>query len=124
MSRIRGRDTKPELVLRKAVWAQGARYRLASALPGKPDLIFPGRRIAVFVDGCFWHGCPDHGTMPKTNREFWETKLSRNKERDLQVTDQLRKMGWTVLRSWEHEVIANAEEVACRIVAALSWSTQ
>ena len=124
MSRIRGRGTKPELALRKAVWARGGRYRLTGSLPGKPDLIFPGPRVAVFVDGCFWHGCPDHGVMPKTNRDFWTTKLNGNKERDLRVTARLQEMGWTVLRYWEHEVAADAEEVAGRIVTALGRRAQ
>lgn len=124
MSRIRGRDTKPELALRKAVWARGRRYRLSYPIPGKPDLVFPGQRVAVFVDGCFWHGCPEHGTLPKTNREFWTSKLNQNKERDVRVTMQLRKMGWKVLRYWEHEVSTNLDDVADTIIAALSGSRQ
>ena len=120
MSRIRGRDTKPELVLRKAVWALGGRYRLAYPVPGRPDLVFPGPKLAVFVDGCFWHGCPEHGAIPKTNNEFWASKLNRNKERDVRVTAQLRESGWTVLRYWEHQVLANADEVTARVLSALN----
>ncbi len=104
MSRIRGKDTKSELILRRALWSQGLRYRLKSKLPGKPDIVFPGARVVVFVDGCFWHGCPEHATAPKTNRKFWSKKLKANKDRDLRVTHELEEMGWTVLRFWEHEV--------------------
>ena len=81
--------------------------------------MFPKARIAVFVDGCFWHGCPEHGAMPKTNSEFWVSKLSRNKERDLRVTNELHVMGWNVLRYWEHDVSANASEMADKIIAVL-----
>lgn len=93
---------------------------MAGSIPGKPDLIFVGPRVVVFMDGCFWHSCPDHGMMPKTNSNFWTSKLNRNKERDLRVTAQLQEMGWTVLRFWEHEVTADAEEVARRIMTAIS----
>ncbi|WP_223146796.1 very short patch repair endonuclease [Methylomonas fluvii] len=75
MSRIRDKNTKPELALRKALWNAGLRYRLKSDLLGRPDLYFPGRRLVIFVDGCFWHGCPEHCQMPVENRAFWEEKL-------------------------------------------------
>ncbi|BBO80425.1 very short patch repair endonuclease [Desulfosarcina ovata subsp. sediminis] len=104
MSRIQGKNTKPELILRKALWACGMRYRLKSRLPGRPDLYFPGKKLAVFVDGCFWHGCPDHCQAPKTNHSFWQKKLSNNKERDKEVNLLLKNEGWRVLRFWEHEV--------------------
>lgn len=104
MSRIRGKDTKPEIVLRKLLWAAGCRYRLKNRLPGRPDIVFPRSKLAVFVDGCFWHGCPKHAVMPKTNRAFWRKKLSRNMQRDREVNHQLRKMGWRVVRLWEHQV--------------------
>lgn len=104
MSRIQGKDTKPELILRKALWASGMRYRLKNRLPGRPDLYFPGRKLAIFVDGCFWHGCPDHCKVPETNRSFWEKKISKNKARDNEVDLLLKNEGWRVLRFWEHEV--------------------
>jgi len=119
MSRIRGKDTKPELVLRKLLWSAGHRYRLKSRLPGKPDIVFPRSKVAVFIDGCFWHGCPKHAVLPKTNRAFWRRKLSRNIQRDQEVNRQLRKMSWRVVRLWEHEVEANPKrckrEVAKRL---------
>ena len=104
MSRIRGRDTQPEILLRKALWSAGYRYRLKSKLPGKPDILFPGRKVAIFVDGCFWHGCPDHSARPKTNAVFWSSKIDKNIDRDRKVTALLTAMGWKVVRIWEHEL--------------------
>ncbi len=79
-------------------------WRRNCLLPGKPDFVFPKERIVVFVDGCFWHACPIHGTIPKTNREFWEKKISRNSERDKEVNRQLSDKGWRVVRIWQHEL--------------------
>lgn len=107
MSRIRGRDTKPEVTLRKALWGMGFRYRLKSKLPGKPDLVFPRYRTVVFIDGCFWHKCPVHFQMPKKNRQFWEDKISANVERDERVVKELTDQGWKVVRIWEHQVKDN-----------------
>lgn len=115
MSRIKGRNTGPELRLRKVLWRRGIRYRLNSEITGRPDLVFPKQRVAVFVDGCFWHGCPQHGSRPKANSAFWNDKIERNIERDRFVTEELQRQGWTVLRFWEHEVESNVADVADRI---------
>jgi len=104
MSRIRRKDTTIEISLRKELWHSGVRYRLGSHLFGKPDLTFPQAYVAVFVDGCFWHGCPLHGGTPKSNVQFWTRKLERNKVRDIGVTETLEQMGWLVLRYWEHDI--------------------
>ncbi|MGO8243527.1 very short patch repair endonuclease [Rhizobium johnstonii] len=105
MSRNKGRNTRPEIKLRSALHAAGLRFRIHRRdLPGSPDIVFPAARIAVFVDGCFWHGCPIHGAKPKTNEEFWASKLARNRLRDHEVGLQLSGLGWHVLRIWEHEV--------------------
>jgi DNA mismatch endonuclease (patch repair protein) len=120
MSRIRGRDTKHELILRKALWSAGLRYRLKSKLPGQPDLFFSGGKVAVFVDGCFWHRCPEHFQWPKTRSEFWKNKIGRNVERDREINGQLRKMDWTVVRIWEHEIRDDLKNVVKRIGQALS----
>lgn len=122
MSRIKGKDTKPELRLRKFLWTLGYRYRLKSRLPGKPDLVFSGSKVVIFVDGCFWHGCLVHRVYPKTNSDFWEKKLKRTIEIDQQVNEQLIKQGWKVLRFWEHEVERNLEECIARIISALNES--
>lgn len=104
MSRIQGRNTKPEMTLRKALWGLGYRYRLESKLPGKPDLVFPRYRTVVFIDGCFWHKCPLHFQMPKKNYRFWKNKIESNVTRDKQVTRNLHKDGWKVVRIWEHQI--------------------
>lgn len=119
MARVKGTNTGPERRLRSALWRRGLRYRLGARLPGKPDLVFPRARLAVFVDGCFWHRCPLHATYPKTNRAFWEEKLRSNVERDRRVDERLAAMGWRVLRFWEHEVEADVEDVAKRIAMAV-----
>lgn len=103
MSRIRGHGTKPEIVVRRLVHGLGYRYRLhARNLPGRPDLVFRPRRKAIFVHGCFWHqhNCK-RGTRPKANKQFWATKLERNRARDVDVVRSLRILGWNVLIVWE-----------------------
>lgn len=104
MSRVRGRDTKPEMRVRRALHAAGLRYRLqARELPGRPDIVFRRVKVAVFVHGCFWHrhpGC-DHARMPKSRTEFWEGKLGGNVERDARNVAELEAAGWTVLTVWE-----------------------
>lgn len=101
-------DTGPERRLRSALHALGLRFRkdypIATAdRRVRPDVVFTRARICVFCDGCFWHSCPEHASMPQTNREFWERKLERNVERDRQVDRALATEGWTVMRTWEHE---------------------
>lgn len=104
MARIRSADTTPELRLRAILWAAGLRYRLRPRLPGTPDIAFLGPRVAVFVDGCFWHGCPEHYRAPATNPGYWAEKLRRNRNRDVDVDEKLSRLGWRVLRIWEHDV--------------------
>ena len=104
MSKVRGGDTKPEIIFRKALWREGLRYRLRYKLFGRPDIVFPGPKVAVFVDGCFWHGCPEHYRPPKTRTEWWKNKIAGNKKRDLEVTQHLEKLGWKVLRFWTHDL--------------------
>ena len=103
----RSRDTKPELAVRSAVHRRGIRFRVSvrpqPELPRTADLVLRKSRIAVFVDGCYWHGCPEHHTQPATNSEFWADKIARNVERDAETTTYLQQAGWTVLRFWEHE---------------------
>lgn len=103
LSRMPSTDTAPELRLRAALHALGLRFRLRSRLPGRPDVVFTRVKIAVFVDGCFWHSCPQHAVTPKNNRDWWVAKLQRNTERDREKDDALRLLGWSVVRVWEHE---------------------
>ena len=119
MSRIKSRDTKPELRLRRALWALGLRYRLGASVIGRPDVVFKSAKLAVFVDGCFWHGCPRHGVMPKNNRDFWRKKIGGNVERDRRVNDLLRAAGWGVLRFWEHDVDSDLQNVLSAVAAAV-----
>jgi DNA mismatch endonuclease (patch repair protein) len=115
MSRIRGKDTIPEMLLRKNLWNLGLRYRLHYKLPGRPDIVFVASRITIFVDGCFWHGCPEHGVRPKTNSTFWNKKIQGNIERDKKNQLQLNEQGWTVLRFWEHEIEKDPTGISKRI---------
>jgi DNA mismatch endonuclease, patch repair protein len=106
MSRIRGRDTAPELMVRRGLHRQGLRFRLQARLPGRPDLVFPRHRTVLFVHGCFWHrheGC-SQATTPSSNKEFWSKKFSENIERDIRVKRQLEKIGWRVIVVWSCEL--------------------
>jgi DNA mismatch endonuclease (patch repair protein) len=103
MSAIRSENTKPEIALRKALWAKGLRFRKYYGKE-KIDISFPSKRLAIFVDGCFWHGCPVHSNLPKTHKEYWYPKLKMNKERDKAKNKRLEAQGWKVLRFWEHEL--------------------
>lgn len=102
MKAVRGRDTKPELIVRRALHASGLRYRLHGALPGKPDLVFPGRRAVIFIHGCFWHGhdCPMF-KIPATREAFWREKIGRNQARDAKTEADLLALGWRVMTVWE-----------------------
>jgi DNA mismatch endonuclease (patch repair protein) len=125
MSRIRSSNTKPEIVLRKLLWLCGLRgYRLHSKLPGRPDIVFGRKEVAIFVDGCFWHSCPhcSDGRAPKTNTGYWTEKRRANKERDERRTHELEKSGWTVLRLWEHEV--NSDPIDCALRVAKTLGTE
>ncbi|MEQ9244500.1 MAG: very short patch repair endonuclease, partial [Nitratireductor sp.] len=120
MSQIRGRNTGPEMKLRRVLWRAGLRYRLASKLPGRPDIVFPRQKVAIFVDGCFWHACPKHRIMPKSNARFWADKIERTVRRDREVNTRLSDLGWTVLRFWEHDVNTDLEGIAFQIERVLS----
>jgi len=118
MKAVRRRGTRPELELRSELHARGLRYRVDTApVPGfrrRADVTLSRARIAVYVDGCFWHSCPEHATVPKSNREWWEAKLAANVERDRKADRDLEQLGWEVVRIWEHEDMA---EAAARIAA-------
>jgi DNA mismatch endonuclease (patch repair protein) len=122
MTGNRGRNTGPELALRSALFRMGARFRVDAPLPGlrrRADLLFPRLLIAVFVDGCFWHGCEMHFRVPSTNRDYWLTKVERNRRRDLDTNQRLADLGWGVVRVWEHEdVRVAAHRVLAMVVEA------
>lgn len=116
----RSRDTKPELLVRSSLHRRGLRFRVARApLPGvrrTADVVFTKAKVAVFVDGCYWHGCPEHYRRPRSNQSYWDAKVSRNVSRDREIDQLLKEDGWTVIRVWEHD---DPEAVASRVEAAL-----
>ncbi len=116
MTSNRSRDTGPELRVRRALHSRGLRYRVAHrplpSLRRTADVVFTRQKIAVFIDGCFWHGCPAHCRIPSTNRAYWAAKIGGNSDRDRATTEVLEAAGWSVIRAWEHE---DAAEVADRI---------
>lgn len=120
MSRIRGKDTKPELILRRGLHAAGFRYRIhARELPGRPDLVLPRYRAVIFVNGCFWHGhdCPMF-RLPETRREFWATKISANRERDRRQKVELSEDGWRCLVVWECSMRGKARHPVADVISA------
>ncbi|MFJ8620977.1 very short patch repair endonuclease [Streptomyces clavifer] len=118
----RGKDTGPELALRKLLYQRGLRYRVDTRpipeIRRRADLVFPGARVAVFVDGCYWHGCPDHYRPATKNAEFWQDKIEGNRNRDRETNDILRAADWTVMRVWEHEAPEVAAETIAEVVQA------
>jgi DNA mismatch endonuclease (patch repair protein) len=117
------RDTKPELRIRSALFRLGLRFRVdrrpVVAIAGRADVVFSRRRIAVFVDGCYWHGCPIHYVAPSTNTDYWSAKVEGNQRRDERTTSALIDVGWRVVRVWEHEEPgAVAETIACLVRGA------
>lgn len=119
MQAVRRIDTEPELRLRRALWRAGLRYRLNRRVAGtRPDLVFPGAMVAVFVDGCFWHGCPRH-PRPRRNAEFWHRKVMRNQARDERDARALAHAGWVVIRVWECDLNRDLESSIEQIWAAV-----
>jgi DNA mismatch endonuclease (patch repair protein) len=120
MQAIRSRDTKPEQLVRRLLHAQGLRYRVAAKplpeLRRTADIVFRPTKVAVFIDGCYWHGCPDHYVPPKTNSGYWSTKVAGNMARDRDTDRRLTEAGWTVLRFWEHESPEECASTVLRIV--------
>jgi len=118
MATLARRNTKPEIELRRALHRRGLRFRIQTKVPGNKrrtiDIAFTRARLAVFVDGCFWHGCPDHHALPKTNAEWWQWKVDLNRARDKDTDAQLEAAGWLVVRNWEH---TTPEEAADRVEA-------
>jgi DNA mismatch endonuclease, patch repair protein len=121
MTSNRRRDTQPEIAVRRLLHARGLRFRVdypirTSERTIRVDIAFPRAKLAILIDGCFWHGCPEHGTMPKHNRDYWEPKIARNRERDLHQTGLLSDAGWQPLRFWTHE---GPDEISDEVLACL-----
>lgn len=123
MSRIRGSDTSFEERFRKNLWKEGLRYRKnVKKLVGKPDLYFSRKKLVVFLDSCFWHGCREHCRMPCSNVEYWEKKIDRNKKRDKEVTKYYKRNGFTIIRIWEHELKNDFDEITKKVVSEVNKS--
>jgi len=120
MASIRGKNTKPEVTIRKILWKKGMRYRLHNkSVFGTPDISIKKKKIAIFVDGCFWHGCNRCYKEPKTNVEFWRNKIIQNKKRRIKVRRHLKKEGWRILEFWEHEINSDPVLVSKKIKLVL-----
>lgn len=121
MSRVRNKDSKMEVEFRKKIWKAGFRYRKnVTKYFGKPDLAFKKYKTAIFIDSCFWHGCKMHGSTPQTRKKFWIAKLRRNVQRDKDVNHYYKKIGWKIIRIWEHEIKADLNKVIKKIVNFLA----
>ncbi len=124
MQSNRRKDTGPELLLRRELHRLGLRYRVdfpvrvPGGKPVRPDVVFTRAKVAVFVDGCFWHGCPEHFQAPAANVDYWQPKIAATRGRDRSADERLRSAGWTVLRTWEHEPPVEAAERILRALAA------
>ena len=120
MSQIKGRNTAPELRLRKLLFKNKLKgYRLHYNLTGKPDIVFVSKKLTIFIDGCFWHKCPKCFVTPATRTKFWISKIGKNMRRDKEVSKTLRRQGWSVLRFWEHTVKSEPEKIIRKIRAKL-----
>src|SRR5437763_15673076 len=120
MKSQRQRDTAAEKLVRSLLHRSGFRFRVQYPLPNlrrRADVAFPRLRVAVFIDGCFWHGCPEHGTWPKENASWWREKLERNQRRDRETNDRLRDAGWLVLRFWDHDDPETASSVVVQVLS-------
>ncbi len=120
MSKIRGKNTKIEVLLRRLLFATGLRYRIHYG-KHRIDIAFPSSKVAVFVDGCFWHKCPKHFQMPTSNVSYWKNKIARNVEREKEKDKELKKKGWKVIRVWEHTLKESPEQTASGIVRAVNF---
>ena len=126
MSSIRSEQTEAEIAFRKHLWRKGWKgYRInLKNLPGKPDIAYTSKKVAIFVDGCFWHKCPQCYKEPKSNRNYWIPKIQRNIDRDQQQNIMLEELGWTVVRIWEHEIEEDIDKCAEKVAEIMKDSTQ
>lgn len=117
MSKIKSKDTKIEVEFRKAIWKAGFRYRKnQTKYFGKPDLVLKKYKTVIFIDSCFWHGCKKHCRLPATNKKYWIEKIERNKKRDKEVRRYYKKIGWKIIRVWEHDILKNFDKTIVKVV--------
>lgn len=120
MSHIKNKDSKIEILLRKRLWMEGVRYRKNSnKYFGKPDIVIQKYRVVIFVDSCFWHGCKKHCRIPSIHKKYWVNKIYRNKARDKEVNKHYKKMGWKILRIWEHDIEKKIEGLFLKVLSFL-----
>ncbi len=120
MRAVKSKDSKMEIKFRSALWRKGLRfYKNVENMPGKPDIIFPRRKVVIFLDSCFWHGCPIHLRLPNSNAEYWQIKIETNRNRDIKINAIYREMHWQVMRVWEHELKKNFNSTLLKISEAL-----
>jgi len=120
MAKVKSENTVPEIMLRKQLYSKGVRYRINyRSLEGNPDVVIPSKKIAIFIDGCFWHKCPKCFGLPDSNKEYWRKKIEKNVERDKKANKALKLKGWRVIRIWEHEIRKDLERSVKRIVDVL-----
>ncbi len=123
MKAVKSRDSKIEIDFRKKIWNAGFYYRKNSPkYRGKPDLVFKRFKLVIFVDSCFWHGCEKHGSIPETHNDFWREKLGRNRRRDKEVNKHYKKIGWRILRFWEHDLKNNSDKCLKVAISAIELS--
>ena len=121
MSKIKSKDTKIEIEFRKAIWKAGFRYRKNSkGYFGKPDLVLKKYKTVIFIDSCFWHGCKKHCRLPSTRKNYWIPKIERNKQRDKEVNQHYKKMGWKIIRVWEHNINKNLDKIIAKVNKVLN----
>jgi DNA mismatch endonuclease (patch repair protein) len=117
MSKVKNKDSKIEIEFRKAIWNAGFRYRKnQTKYFGKPDLILKKYKTVIFIDSCFWHGCGKHCRLPATHKKYWIEKIERNKKRDKKVKRYYKKIGWNILRVWEHDILKNFDKAITKII--------
>lgn len=122
MSRVKNKDSGIEIIFRKELWKNGFRYRKnSSKYFGKPDIVLRRYKTVIFIDSCFWHGCPKHLRMPSSNQRYWKAKIIRNKERDKDINSYYRKNNWRIIRLWEHNILKNLKKCTKLIEDALRF---
>ncbi|MFA4817425.1 MAG: very short patch repair endonuclease [Parcubacteria group bacterium] len=125
MSKVRSKETGIEIKIRKELWKAGFRYRKnVSGYLGKPDILLKKYKTVIFVDSCFWHGCKKHGSMPQTRKKFWKEKIEQNKERDKEINKHYKKIGWKVVRIWEHDMDKNLQKTIDWVIDNINQQRQ
>ncbi len=123
MRAVKSNDSKMEIKFRSALWRSGLRfYKNVKSLSGKPDIVFPKKKVVIFLDSCFWHGCPEHLRMPKSNLDYWQPKIERNKKRDSEINAYYSENNWQIFRIWEHELKTNFDNQVSEVARAVRRS--